>query len=196
MPRGGQNALPAAVKKLRGTAKPGREHNEPVATPLRCRAPRWLSKDAKAAWRYLVNRLPAGVLGDVDLPALALMCTHLAVAMEAAKTVAREGVLVTDPDHAGAMRKHPALQVLRDNSLAFRGYAAVFGLTPADRARLSVPPAPVADEMERYLADCAATYADLQPPDSYRSDRNELSRSDAHIGGLQEADDEGEDHAG
>jgi P27 family predicted phage terminase small subunit len=184
------------MKKLRGTAKPSRGHNDPVAAPLKCRAPRWLSADAKRAWRYLVTRLPAGVLGDVDLPALALMCTHLAVAMEAAKIVAREGILVDDPDHAEAKRKNPALQILRDNSLAFRGYAAVFGLTPADRSRLSVPPAPVADEMERYLADCAATYADLQPPESYRSDRNESSRSDAHIGGLQEADGEGEDHVG
>jgi P27 family predicted phage terminase small subunit len=138
-----------------------------VAAPLKCRAPRWLSADAKRAWRYLVNRWPAGVLGDVDLPALALLCSHLGVAMEAAKAVSTDGILVDDPDHAGAKRKNPALQILRDNSMAFRSYAAAFGLTPADRARLSIPE-PEVEDLEttlRRLTD-GAMYADLEAPPS------------------------------
>jgi len=43
-------------------------------------------------------------------------------------------------DERGLPRKHPLLQVLRDNSTAFRMYAAEFGLTPSSRSRLQIRP--------------------------------------------------------
>jgi P27 family predicted phage terminase small subunit len=52
-------------------------------------------------------------------------------------------------DEHGLDRKHPALQVLRDNSGAFRAYAAEFGMTPSSRSRVRAD----APEEQMSLAD-------------------------------------------
>lgn len=157
MPRGGHNRKPTVLKLLSGAARPDRIKNEPRPRSLAPPCPRWLPPAAKRAWRDLAPRLERlGVLTEVDGPAFAMMVTHYALAAEAAKVLREEGLLVSDPEHKAAdgsvpKRKHPALQILRDHSAAFRAYAAAFGLTPADRGRISVPAPDEPDEYEEFL---------------------------------------------
>jgi len=137
--KGGHNRLPTAIKALRGSLRADRVTNEPQPAPLRARCPSWLPPRAKKAWRYLAPRLiEQGVLRETDFVAFVMMLLHLDLALQAAEVLARQGILVADPDHLGALRKHPAAQVFRDNSAAFGTWAARFGLTPADRGRVAV----------------------------------------------------------
>ena len=152
--RGGHNRLPIEIRALRGTVRKDRAQTGDLGqVVLKARCPSWLSPDAKKVWRYLAPRLTAaGVLRETDLPALALMCAHFGVALEAAKALGRDGLLIPDSAHGGALRKHPAAQLLRDASASFQGYAGTFGLTPLDRARLARPEPEPKDGLAEFLA--------------------------------------------
>jgi len=133
----GRKPKPTEIKKRAGN--PGKRRL-PRAEPK----PR-MSADVKAdaigklavrfRERYLPELRRLKVLTDVDVAAFELMSAHYATAWNAARRIEREGLtLVVD----GATHKHPLLQVFRDNSNAFRAYAAEFGMTPSARTRLHV----------------------------------------------------------
>lgn len=159
MSKGGHNRKPTTLKVLQGTARPGRMKNEPRPRPVMPGSPpRWLPGEAKRRWHELAPKLERlGLLTEVDGPAFAMMLLHWSIARRAAEALRRDGLLAEDPDHKvadgqPAQRKHPLLQVLRDHSAAFKGYAAAFGLTPADRGRLDVAAGePDIDEYEEFL---------------------------------------------
>lgn len=97
--------------------------------------PRGLSDEAKRLWRMVAGPLAElGILTEIDVPAAMMMAEHYSIAKRAADRVAVDGL--TADDENGAERKHPLLQVMRDNSAAFRQYAAEFGMTPSSRTRL------------------------------------------------------------
>lgn len=101
------------------------------------RAPRGMNAPARRLWRTLGPVLvEMGVLTRADLPAFQLLCQHWGLAQQAWEALQQEGETTTD--ERGLPRKHPLLQVWRDNSRAWREYAAHFGLTPAARARLGL----------------------------------------------------------
>lgn len=147
------NPKPTNVKLMQGTARPGRlPRNEARPGPLRTLCPDWLPEPGKRLWRYLKPRLSRlNLLTEVDLPAFEAMCMHYAVMREAATVIRQEGVAIEDPDHKKATRKHPMLQILRDNSDAFRSYAVLFGLDPASRGRINVPVDDTEDEFTQFL---------------------------------------------
>jgi P27 family predicted phage terminase small subunit len=89
-------------------------------------------KRAEDDLRFLLDRK---VLSQCDLEAFERYCQHLAMAYEAYEIIKREGVLA--PDERGIPRKHPAMQIHRDNSLAALRFAAELGLTPSARVRLN-----------------------------------------------------------
>ena len=78
-----------------------------------------------------------GILTGADTSAFRLMCEHYAVAIKASKELREQGFTVKGRD--GFVKKNPLAQVFRDNSVAFRGYAEQFGMTPSARARLEMP---------------------------------------------------------
>jgi len=101
---------------------------------------------AKDFWRRVVPELiELGLVTAIDVPAVLLMCEHYAIAMEAARVVARDGV--SREDEHGVARKHPMLQILRDNSKVFRLYAEQFGMTTAARQRLEFEAPEEGDEL-------------------------------------------------
>lgn len=107
-----------------------------------------MSAGARKFWHEMAREMIAlGVLTAADVPAFILMAEHYGVAREAARQVAEQGLTVVDA--TGSLRKNPVLQVLRDNSTAFRMFAVEFGLTPSSRSRLKIAPA----EEERSLAE-------------------------------------------
>lgn len=85
--------------------------------------------------RYLPMLQNLKVLTDADLAAFELMSVHYAIAWRAAEIVQKKGLTIKVQ---GVLHKHPLLQVFRDNSAAFRAYAAEFGMTPSARSRIKV----------------------------------------------------------
>lgn len=158
----GRRPKPTAVKVLAGN--PGKRPlnaSEPKPKESTARAPRGLGVEGARFWRRYVRGLAAiGVLTEADEPAAQLMSEHFEVAVRAA-TELRQPVAVLKPDGSpqtdkdgepvfsqadlvvvdrdGNVRKNPLLQVLRDHSAAFRGYAVEFGMTPAARSKLHLP---------------------------------------------------------
>jgi len=107
-----------------------------------------LHAEAKRFWRELApEMIRVGLLTEIDVPAFLLLCEHYAVAIQAARTIAKDGL--TRNDENGVARKHPLLQVLRDNSRAFRMYATEFGLVPSSRQRLKFEEPEPDDELTR-----------------------------------------------
>ena len=95
------------------------------------------------------------VLNGADTESFARYCQHLRNAYAAQKIINKEGVLLADAN--GNLKKHPAVQVHRDNSLAALRYEEQFGLTPSARMRLTTAEQLVVDrevaEFEDFLAD-------------------------------------------
>ena len=89
-------------------------------------------------WRELSKELePLGLLTAVDGPAFAATVLTFTLAKQAAIELAEAGAVTDYDDHNDRLRRHPAVQVLRDNLAAYRQWCAEFGLTPAARTRLS-----------------------------------------------------------
>ena len=137
----GRKPKPTALKKLAGN--PGRRplnELEPKPGPADPKVPRGkLPPEAQKLWKDLAPKLAAlGVLTDVDLPAFEMLCIHYALARDAFKLVNELGMFVKDRD--GQPRKNPALQLYRDNSMAFKAYLLEFGLTPSSRSKIEAGP--------------------------------------------------------
>lgn len=138
----GRPPKPTAIKIAEGNPgkrKLNRHEPKPDLTPPKL-PPNSLS-DVRKFWRRyepMLDRL--GVLTEADGSALELMAIHYAIAKAAlAEMTDDQGKLqLTSEDEEGVTRKHPMLQVVRDNSAAFRLYSILFGLNPAARARLDV----------------------------------------------------------
>ncbi len=139
----GRPPKPTAIKEAEGN--PGKRklnQDEPKPAPLRSLKPPANSlPDVRKFWRKygpMLDKL--GVLTEADVAALDLMAIHYALAKAAlAALTTSDGKLeLTSKDEEGVTRKHPMLQVLRDNSASFRLYSVLFGLNPAARARLVV----------------------------------------------------------
>lgn len=139
MARPGPAPKPVELKVLEGN--PGKRAlpaSSPKPQPVAPVCPRGLPSRARRFWKEHAPKLEwLGILTEVDGAAFAMLATHWAIAFEAARAIREEGL--TAADENGATRKHPLLQVLRDNSAAFRMYAAEFGLTPSARGRLDIP---------------------------------------------------------
>lgn len=137
MARTGRKPKPTALKELAGNPG-GRELNDAEPQPAPAdpeRVPYRLLPKARRFWLDNAPRLSAlGLLSEIDLPAFQMMATHFGVAVQAAELIRSEGIMTKDEHQLD--RKHPALQVLRDNSAAFRTYAAEFGMTPSARSRV------------------------------------------------------------
>lgn len=154
MGRHGPRPLPENVHDLHG--RPGkRPRRQEAPTPPsdgHLKAPAWLSKDAKAAWRELIpaiERAWPDFLGVVDVPALSLMVENYAMAIAAAKALRERGrglknpkVIDTDEAHRDRLRKHPAAQVLKEATATYLSLAKEYGLTAVGRIGLDLSSLP------------------------------------------------------
>jgi P27 family predicted phage terminase small subunit len=143
MGRRGPKPTPTAIKKAKGN--PGKRRlNEREPKPRPLPAKRLTAKRAEPLLdgladfhaRYGKVLRELGVLTEADEAAFDMMAVHWSLAREVAQLIRKEGLRVKDEN--GLDRKHPLLQVLRDNSAAFRQYAAEFGMTPSARSGLHV----------------------------------------------------------
>lgn len=138
----------AAVTPLFDTAE-GRaaieaKRGEVTSAPAHLKAPEWLSPTGRKTFNELVEALRAAAaddaLADVDVFALALAAEHYALATMASKAMRGPGghlrPITTDEAHRDRLRKHPAVQVMRDATSVFTRVIKDFGGTPAARRAL------------------------------------------------------------
>lgn len=141
MAKPGPRPKPTAIKRLSGN--PGKRplnKNEPQYDLESVRVPRGkLNDDGKKLWHQVASRLAdAGLLTEVDKPALMMMCFHYQVIVEASRVVDEEGLISVGSK--GQPVAHPAVGILNNASTAFRRWATEFGLTPSSRTSLEIEP--------------------------------------------------------
>jgi len=129
---------PTALKQLAGN--PGKRpinDDEPQPDRVAPAIPRGLMALARKFWKAHGPTLEAmGLLTEVDGAAFTMLTIHYQIAWEASQILKDEGLETVDEN--GATRKHPMLQVLRDNSAMLLRYSREFGLTPSARSRIAV----------------------------------------------------------
>lgn len=137
----GRPPKPTEMKRLEGTARKDRTNAaQPVSAPVEALVmPLDLTDREKMAWTELeAVVLPMRVATPSDLPAFRQMVTTLAIIEEARHAINELGLTFTVTTESGVVvRKRPEVEVL----LAAKKQLAVelsrFGLTPADRQRVS-----------------------------------------------------------
>ncbi len=120
MPRGGRNRKPAQLKVLAGTLRPGREARRGGGRGrVGLKPPLWLKAIARAKWEEMAPKFTRrGSLDAIAADLLANYCVHWEVTVRCYHRISRDGAVVKGV--RGHKTKHPALQVLRDNSEVMR----------------------------------------------------------------------------
>lgn len=145
----GRKPKPTKIKELEGN--PGRRplnDREPKPELADSRVPRGrLDAEGRRLWKILAEPLARnGILTELDLPALEMLCHHFSIARSGKLESDRTGVTSTG---ARGKVKNPATSVFEQNSKLFIRYAAEFGLTPSSRVRIKVD----LKEKEKTLAE-------------------------------------------
>jgi P27 family predicted phage terminase small subunit len=144
---------PTALKLITNTARPDRINpREPQPPRKRPRCPPHLSDGAKVQWRHFVKLLDAmGVLTEADGPALAALSETADDLVAARRALAAYGGSLTYVTEAGMIRVYPEVRLVNDATKRLQSWLARFGMTPADRARVSVVGGKDEDPAARFL---------------------------------------------
>ena len=124
------------VNRKRNSGRYKSRADEPKPASFNEKAPDYFTEDQQTIWADLVARVPTGVLKRCDVFILELT------------------VILTEKMRAGGLKASEVGQ--------YRGCLASLGITPADRSRVQVPPAP-----EKSLLDCILDGDDEDECDSY-----------------------------
>lgn len=160
----GRKPKPTELKKL--TGNPGkRKINEREVKPKTTgegakvdRLVKLASKATGAAFataqkmfieRYGPQMRDWKLLTDADVAAFEMMSVHYGLVKVAESVLEHDGLLTATV--MNGVKRHPLLQTIRENSTAFRLYAAEFGMTPASRSRLSVDGDTEEDDLAKLL---------------------------------------------
>lgn len=148
---------PTVVKALQGNpGKRALNRNEPRPGAGKIpSAPRWLSDDAKRQWRPVAKALHGcGLLTDVDVLALGMLCEAFAQYLEARRLLMEpestdEQVEPGGEDRGARMRlvvksdkgnlyQNPAVSLMNSARVELLKWLREFGMTPSARSRISV----------------------------------------------------------
>lgn len=146
MGKRGPAKTPTQVAVLHGYRKDRINHTEPRPDPIEIKPPAWLDASSRTVWRNLAPDLVRkGVLTGWDLEAFACWCDAVTRRRKAVKALRTEGEVIAVPvfnkngDPTGErMTRNPWLLVMRDADAQVQRIGARFGLTPSDRADLSI----------------------------------------------------------
>lgn len=145
----GRRPVPREVKELRGTARPDRvngERPEPKDEPPKC--PWGTPKPIRKQFKRIVEALePTGMLRSIDTDLLYQLAGAIHLHREATDKLAEGGAVYEDTSHGGRPAKSPWFQIWRDTGKVIRSLSSHFGLSPADRERLTVPADDEPDEL-------------------------------------------------
>ena len=142
---------PSALKVLQGTFRPDRARGEPHPDPGICTCPSWLSKEAKAEWRYIVPKLEKlGLLTFIDKAALVSYVTAYADLQQTEREIAKHGF--TQLTETGYEQNRPIVAIRNQARTTIKQFLAEFGLSPASRSRLNVTPKKEEDTKDKAAA--------------------------------------------
>jgi P27 family predicted phage terminase small subunit len=143
MPR---RKLPAAIKELKGTARPNRMHPHPSLPPLSECPPLpsgvQLGKIGTQVWWETLTRLTAlRVVTDNDLRPLAAYCAAVENWEEAQRSIREDGIIIQAMTTAGIVpKRNPAVDIASQQYTIMKDGMARFGLTPSDRQSIQALP--------------------------------------------------------
>ncbi|MEU7787674.1 phage terminase small subunit P27 family [Amycolatopsis sp. NPDC049159] len=142
----GPAKTPTNIAVLHGHRKDRINQNEPKPGALAVEPPDWLGEQAVEVWHTLAADLKAkGVLTGWDVEAFASWCDAVVRRRHASKRLQVEGEVIELPvfnkngeETGHRYAKNPWTLVLNEADAQMQKYAARFGLTPSDRASLSI----------------------------------------------------------
>lgn len=138
----GRPRKPTHLKLVSGTAQPCRTNkNEPKLRREIPSPPSHLSDKAKSAWGYVSTLTDEmGILTRADRLALEGLCESYAEVCAHREALRKRGSWTYETTNAagGVMhRPFPEVAMLSDADRRFQSWLVKFGLTPADRSRVS-----------------------------------------------------------
>lgn len=137
MGKRGPAGKPTALRVLHGDQESRINRLEPIPTECEVRPATELSSTAAEVWNRLGPDLAAKkVLTSWDVDQFAAFCTATATFYEASRQLAENGM--TAQGAAGGVIKSPYWQIMRDASAIMTQVGGRFGLTPSDRANLTM----------------------------------------------------------
>ena len=145
----GRKPIPDGVRALTGS----RSYNKHVVVctdPPIC--PEWLPDGSREIWDRIVSDLArAGIVNSLDSTALSMLCVTLAQWHVACAELAKEGAIVQTPSRHSVISKW--LKIKSSTEAHLLKLLQDFGMTPSSRARLSVMPSSLQDELEEFLTE-------------------------------------------
>ena len=137
----GRKPKPSALKKLAGNpGKRALNRNEPTPELKVPAAPKHLNKVARAEWkRVTAQLLILGMLGEIDMAALAAYCSAWADFVEASAHVNKKNGAVAY-NAQGAPIRSPWMLIKKQAMDQVIAFSAQFGMTPSSRSRVNLPP--------------------------------------------------------
>jgi P27 family predicted phage terminase small subunit len=150
----GRTPKPTALKLVDGTRECRINRNEPTPSGGEIVAPEGMTEDAKKVWDELAPDLEAkGVLTPWDVYALEAYCEAVAQLRECRTLLQKKSVYgkYVDKGAAGGVIKSPYHQMMNDCIERMNKIGARFGLTPADRSRLSIEGDAPVGKAERFF---------------------------------------------
>lgn len=137
MGRRGIAPKPTALRILDGDRESRINRNEPLPGDGPIEPTQELSADAQVAWDRMAPELAAKhVMTFWDAQAFTTYCMTVATYQEAARKLSEEGMVAQGA--AGGVIKSPYWQIMRDAIAVMTTIGGRFGLTPSDRAQLTV----------------------------------------------------------
>ncbi len=135
----GRTPTPIALHRAQGSYRPDRHGGTPEPKAATPKAPKWLSKDAKALWRYYSARLAeVRVLTELDQSCLAVYVTAAARLAKAETEIAKTSEVIKTP--AGFAAPNPWIGIAQKCQEMMLRYGQELGLSPASRTRIKINP--------------------------------------------------------
>lgn len=144
--RTGRPRKPTTLAVLHGDRKDRINTREPKPADLVVEPPEWLGDEARAVWFRLAEDLTVKrVLTSWDTETFACWCDAVVRRRAAAVALRSQGEVIELPVYnkngeltGSRLGKNPWTLVLNEADAQVQKYAARFGLTPSDRASLSI----------------------------------------------------------
>jgi phage terminase small subunit len=134
----GRKKKPLAIVRLEGN--PGKRklstvEEEVTAVPGAPACPSWLNAIARAEWARIIPLLNAqGTLAQIDMAVIAGYCQCYAIAAKYGKSSDKGD-----------------LSIAKNYFRQYQSFGSQLGISPSDRAKLSIPGRKSEDEMEKLL---------------------------------------------
>jgi P27 family predicted phage terminase small subunit len=155
----GRNKIPDEIKQMRGTLRKHRvnaDQIQPEKITEMNEVPEFLNKYGRVFYKkYFKLFSDMGILATTDLESLALMAAEYGKYYECQMAIKSEGYVTRGTNKQGASYEMTNPHIAISNA-AFKNYTALlikFGLSPADRSRVSVTKEDLANEGEINIED-------------------------------------------